>query len=309
MKKTITVIGSSNIDMIMKMDNLPRLGETVTDAEYFQVYGGKGANTAVGAARAGGNVFFVNCVGDDIFSEPMVENFKKDGINTGFVFREKGISSGTALIMIGGKGDNYLSVAPGANYRLTPDYIDKARKAIEDAEMIIIQNEIPIETISYIIDMASSLGKKILYNYAPAKPFPGIDWKKIEFLVVNETEAEFLSGQKVETDSEIEKAARILVDKGANNVIITLGSRGSYINSENLKIYLPAYKVDAIDTTAAGDIYCGSLAVALTEGKDLKEAVRFAGAASAISVTRLGAQPSAPLRKEIDEFLLQNSLD
>lgn len=308
MNKPITVIGSSNVDMIMKMDKLPRLGETVTDAEYFQVYGGKGANTAVGAARAGGNVSFVNCVGDDIFSEPMVENFKKDGINTDFVFNEKGISSGTALIMVGGKGDNYLSVAPGANYRLTPAYIDKARKAVEEAEIIIIQNEIPIETISYIIDMASSLGKKILYNYAPAKPFPDIDLKKIEFLVVNETEAEFLSGQKVETDSEIEKAAMMLTDKGAANVIITLGARGSYIYSESIKIYLPAFKVNAIDTTAAGDIYCGSLAVALTEGMNVKEAVRFAGAASAISVTRLGAQPSAPLRSEIDAFLFQNSI-
>lgn len=309
MNKKITVIGSSNVDMIMKMEKLPRLGETVTDAEYFQVYGGKGANTAVGAARAGGNVFFVNCVGDDIFSGPMVENFSNDGINTDFVFREKGISSGTALIMIGGKGDNYLSVAPGANYRLTPAYIDKARKVIVDAEIIIIQNEIPVETISYIIDMASSLGKKILYNFAPAKPFPGIDWKKIQFLVVNETEAEFLSGEKVESDSEIENAARILVNKGVSNVIITLGARGSYIDAGNLKIYLPAFKVDAVDTTAAGDIYCGSLAVALTEGMNLKEAVRFAGAASAISVTRIGAQPSAPLRSEIDAFLLQNKID
>lgn len=307
MNKSITVIGSSNVDMIMKMDKLPRLGETVIDAEYFQVYGGKGANTAVGAARAGGNVSFVNCVGDDIFSEPMVDNFNKDGINTDFVFKEKGISSGTALIMIGGRGDNYLSVAPGANYRLTPALIDKARKVIEEAEIIIIQNEIPIETISYIIDMASSLGKKILYNYAPAKPFPGIDWKKIEFLVVNETEAEYLSGQKVETDTEIERAAGILADKGAANVIITLGARGSYINAQSIKIYLPAFKVDAIDTTAAGDIYCGSLAVALTEGKDLKEAVLFAGAASAISVTRLGAQPSAPQRNEIDEFILRKT--
>ena len=154
MKKTITVIGSSNVDMIMKMEKLPRLGETVTDAEFFQVYGGKGANTAVGAARAGGNVNFVNCVGDDIFSDPMVENFRKDGINTEFVFKEKGISSGTALIMIGGKGDNYLSVSPGANYRLTPDYIDKADKAIAESDIIIIQNEILPETIKYIIDKA-----------------------------------------------------------------------------------------------------------------------------------------------------------
>ena len=195
MKKTITVIGSSNIDMIMKMEKLPRLGETVTDAEFFQVYGGKGANTAVGAARAGGSVSFVNCVGDDIFSDPMVENFRKDGINTDFVFKEKGISSGTALIMIGGKGDNYLSVAPGANYRLTAGYIDKAVRAVEEAGIILIQNEIPAETIKYIIDKAFSMGKNILYNFAPAKPIFDIEWKKIHYLVVNETEAEFLSGQ------------------------------------------------------------------------------------------------------------------
>jgi len=303
MKKTITVIGSSNVDMIMKMEKLPRLGETVTDAEFFQVYGGKGANTAVGAARAGGNVNFVNCVGDDIFSDPMVENFRKDGINTDFVFKEKGISSGTALIMIGGKGDNYLSVAPGANYRLTAGYIDQAVRAVEEAGIILIQNEIPAETIKYIIDKAFSMGKNILYNFAPAKPIFDIEWKKISYLVVNETEAEFLSGQKVETDTEIKNAAALLAGKGAANIIITLGERGSYVHSDNLKMMLPAFKVDATDTTAAGDIYCGSLAVALTEGKSLREAVSFAGAASAISVTRIGAQPSAPTRNEIDEFI------
>ena len=308
MKKTITVIGSSNVDMIMKMEKLPRLGETVTDAEFFQVYGGKGANTAVGAARAGGKVNFVNCVGDDIFSDPMVENFRRDGINTKFVFKENGISSGTALIMIGGKGDNYLSVAPGANYRLTPDYIDKAAKAIAESYIIIIQNEILPETIKYIIDKASSLGKEILYNFAPAKPIMDIEWGKITYLAVNETEAEFLSGHKVETDDEIRTAARLLAGKGVANVIITLGERGSYIHSGNLKMMLPAFKVNAIDTTAAGDIYCGTLAVALTEGKSLEEAVSFAGAASAISVTRIGAQPSAPLRKEIDEFIRLNSI-
>ena len=306
MKKTITVIGSSNVDMIMKMEKLPRLGETVTDAEFFQVYGGKGANTAVGAARAGGNVNFVNCVGDDIFSDPMVGNFRKDGINTEFVFKETGISSGTALVMIGGKGDNYLSVAPGANYRLTSGYIDRAVRVIEEADMILIQNEIPAETIKYIINKAFSLGKKIMYNFAPAKPIYDIDWKKISYLVVNETEAEFLSGKKVETDEEINTAAAFLADKGASNVIITLGARGSYVHSGDLKMLLPAYKVEATDTTAAGDIYCGSLAVALTEGKSLREAVSFAGAASAISVTRIGAQPSAPKREEIDEFIRIN---
>ena len=303
MKRTITVIGSSNVDMIMKMEKLPRLGETVTDAEFFQVYGGKGANTAVGAARAGGKVNFVNCVGDDIFSDPMVENFRKDGINTDFVFKENGISSGTALVMIGGKGDNYLSVAPGANYRLTPAYIDKAVNVISEADIILIQNEIPAETIKYIIARAWSMGKKIMYNFAPAKPVSDIEWEKISYLVVNETEAEFLSGQKVETDEEIKAAAALLAGKGASNVIITLGERGSYVHSGDLKMMLPAFKVEAADTTAAGDIYCGSLAVALTEGKSLGEAVSFAGAASAISVTRIGAQPSAPKRDEIDDFI------
>jgi ribokinase len=303
MKNTITVIGSSNVDMIMKMEKLPRLGETVTDAEFFQVYGGKGANTAVGAARAGGKVNFVNCVGDDIFSDPMVENFRKDGINTEFVFKETGISSGTALVMIGGKGDNYLSVAPGANYRLTPAYIDRAVKVIREADIILIQNEIPPETIKYIIDKAWPLGKKILYNFAPARPILDVEWEKISYLVVNETEAEFLSGKKVETDEEIKTAAAFLAGRGASNVIITLGARGSYVHSDDLKMLLPAYKVEATDTTAAGDIYCGSLAVALTEGKSLRDAVSFAGAASAISVTRIGAQPSAPKREEIDEFI------
>jgi ribokinase len=303
MKKTITVIGSSNVDMIMKMEKLPRLGETVTDADFFQVYGGKGANTAVGAARAGGKVNFVNCVGDDIFSDPMVGNFRKDGINTEFVFKETGISSGTALVMIGDKGDNYLSVAPGANYRLTSGYIDRAVRVIEEADMILIQNEIPAETIKYIINKAFSLGKKIMYNFAPARHILDVEWKKISYLVVNETEAEFLSGQKVETDEEIKRAAAVLAGKGCSNVIITLGAKGSYVHSGDLKMLLPAFKVEATDTTAAGDIYCGSLAVALTEGKSLSEAVSFAGAASAISVTRIGAQPSAPKRDEIDKFI------
>jgi ribokinase len=309
MKKTITVIGSSNVDMIMKMEKLPRLGETVTDAEFFQVYGGKGANTAVGAARAGGNVNFVNCVGDDIFSDPMVENFRKDGINTDFVFKERGISSGTALIMIGEKGDNYLSVAPGANYRLTSACIDKAVRVVKEADIILIQNEIPTETIKYLIDKAWSMGKKIMYNFAPAKPIFDIEWEKISYLVVNETEAEFLSGQKVESDDEMKNAAALLAGKGVSIVIITLGDRGSYVHSDDLTMLLPAFKVDAKDTTAAGDIYCGSLAVALTEGKSLKDAVSFAGAASAISVTRIGAQPSAPKRHEIDEFIKRYTIN
>jgi ribokinase len=307
MKKIITVIGSSNIDMIMKMEHLPRMGETVTDAEYTQVYGGKGANQAVAAARAGGKVIFVNCVGDDVFAKPMVAGFVRDGMNTEFVFSEKGISSGTALIMVDNQGRNYLSVAPGANYRLTPEHVSTAEKAIGDSEIVIIQNEILAETNDCVVDIAYKLGKKVMYNFAPAKNVSLDLLSKIWMLVVNETEAEFLSGDKVESDEEIIMAAEKLLSRGPEIVIVTLGSRGSYIHAPGMKVFLPAFRVQAVDTTAAGDTYCGSLAVALAEGRDLSEAVKFAAAASAISVTRLGAQPSVPSRSEIDDFLKTHS--
>ena len=303
MTSNIVVIGSSNVDFFMKMDRLPRLGETVTDCTFMQVFGGKGANQAVGAARAGGKVTFVNCAGDDKFADLMIDNFKQDGMNTDFVFREKDIASGAALIMIDSQGNNYLSVAPGANYRLKKFHIDKAKHVIRDAAIILLQYEILPETLEYIIDVCHDLGKKVVLNLAPARTIEDIYLGKISILVVNEVEAEFLTGKKVTTSDEIETAAASLLKKGIETVIITLGKEGSYIATGEYREQIPAYRVEAKDTTAAGDVYCGSLCVALVEGKSLSEAVRFANAASAISVTRLGAQPSAPTRQEIEEFL------
>ena len=307
MKNKIVVIGSSNVDLLMKMDHLPEKGETVTDAEFFQVYGGKGANQAVAAARAGGHVAFVNCVGEDAYTPQMVQNYKNDGIDTRFVFHEKGIASGHALIMIGGAGMNYLSVAPGANYKLTPAKIDEAMPVIEEAAMIVMQYEITQETIQYVIDIANQKGIPVMWNCAPARAFDMSYIPKINILVLNEVEAGFLAGMPVENKTDAEKAAGILISKGVEKVIITLGSQGAFVVTKNEKVSVPSYKVDAIDTTAAGDTFCGSFAVALVEGKSLKEALQFASAAAAISVTRMGAQPSAPTRKEIDEFLMQNS--
>jgi len=303
MKKKIVVIGSSNIDFIMKMPRLPRIGETITDSEYMQTFGGKGANQAVGAARAGGNVFFISCVGDDDITPRMLKQYKKDGINIDFVFREKNISSGTALVMIGEKGTNYLAVAPGANYKLSPQYIDKSIKLIKEAEIILLQYEIPVETLKYILDICDQYHKTVLWNFAPAREFDKSYLSKVSTLIVNETEAEILSGITVNNKESIIKASEKLVGMGCISVIITLGDKGSFINSQEGKMMVPSFKVNAVDTTAAGDIYCGTLAVALTEGRSLKDAVEFAGAAAAISVTRLGAQPSAPYREEIDEFM------
>lgn len=306
MKNKIVVIGSSNVDLLMKMDHLPEKGETVTDAEFFQVYGGKGANQAVAAARAGGNVAFVNCVGEDAYTPQMVQNYKNDGIDTRFVFQEKNIASGHALIMIGGEGMNYLSVAPGANYLLTPAKINESMPLIDEAAMIVMQYEITEETIKYVIDIANNKGIPVMWNCAPARAFDLNYIPKIDILVLNEVEAGFLTGMTVDTEADAEKAAQKLVERGVEKVIITLGSKGAFVLTKAEKVSVPAFKVVAVDTTAAGDTFCGSFAVALVEGKSLKEALRFASAAAAISVTRIGAQPSAPTRAEIDKFLKKN---
>ncbi len=303
MKGKITVIGSTNIDLIMKMENLPRLGETVTDAEFLQTFGGKGANQAVGAARAGGEVTFVSCVGDDQYADQVLENFRKDGIHCDFVFREKEIATGTALVMIGANGENYLSVAPGANYRMSEKHIDRAEPALRESEYILLQYEIPKETLCYAIDKCHTLGKKVIFNLAPARHLEDEYISKLHTLVVNQVEAELLTGQPVKTGRETRDAAVALQEKGARHVIITLGAEGSFIATPDSLQNVEAYRVKALDTTAAGDIYCGSLAVGLVEGMPLESAVKFAGAASAVSVTRLGAQPSAPTREEIETLM------
>jgi ribokinase len=307
MNKKITVIGSTNVDFLIKTDKLPGFGETVTGGVFFQNYGGKGANQAVGAARAGGNVTFVTCLGEDLYADNLMENFKKDGIETSFVFRDRVEATGSALIMLDKDGNNYLSVASGANYKLKTAHIDQALNTILEAEIIVMQMEIPFDTTKYVFELAAKHNKKVLFNLAPAKPFDLSVLKSTYAFVVNEIEASMVTGLKVETDDEIKTAAQALLTLGCKTAIVTLGARGSYVASPEFTGTVPAFKVKAVDTTAAGDVYCGSLAVAMVEGRSLVDAVRFAGAASAISVTRLGAQPSAPWRKEIDEFILKNS--
>jgi ribokinase len=303
MSSKILVIGSTNVDFLIKTDKLPGFGETVTGGVFFQNYGGKGANQAVGAARAGGDVTFVTCLGEDLYADNLMENFKKDGIETSFVFRDRDEATGSALIMLDKDGNNYLSVASGANYKLTPAHIDQALKTILEAEIIVMQMEIPFDTTKYVFELAAKHNKKVLFNLAPARPFDVAVLKKTYAFVVNEVEAAMVTGRKVETDEEIKVSANELLKLGCKIAVITLGARGSYVASADFTGFVPAFKVKAVDTTAAGDVYCGSLAVAMVEGKSLQDSVRFAGAASAISVTRLGAQPSAPHRKEIDELI------
>ncbi len=303
MSKKIVVIGSSNVDFVMKMDRLPQVGETITNALFMQTFGGKGANQAVGAARAGGEVWFINCVGDDAFGPLLRENLQQAGVHVDYVRAEKGVASGAALVMVGGAGENCISVAPGANYRLTPSMLPALEPLLREGGMLVLQYEILPEMLYAAIDLAHALGLPVMFNLAPARPFDAAHLSKIDYLVVNETEAQSLCGFAVDGAERVEEAAEALLAQGAGTVVITLGAQGAYLASSDLRQTIPAFQVDAVDTTAAGDVFCGALAVALVEGKSLPDAARFASAASAISVTRLGAQPSAPGREEIEQFL------
>ena len=302
-RSKIVVVGSSNTDMIIQLDRIPRPGETLLGGEFTSAAGGKGANQAVGAARAGGDVTFIARVGKDIFGDQAVAGFRKDGINVNHVFRDAAAPSGVALIFVAKDGENSIAVAGGANGKLSPADVKRAAKVIRSAAMLVAQLETPLATVQAAADIAAKAGVRFILNPAPARPLPDALLKRVSILTPNETEAELLTGINVTNEATAAKAAAKLRSRGVQTVILTLGSRGAFIADDKGKQLVPGFKVKAVDTTAAGDIFNGALAVALAEGKALPDAVRFANAAAAISVTCLGAQPSAPSRTEIESFL------
>ncbi len=303
MGKDILVIGSSNTDMIIQLDHIPRPGETVLGGDFTTAAGGKGANQAVGAARAGGKVTFVARVGKDMFGDQAVAGFARDGIGTDYVFRDSSAPSGVALIFVAKDGENSIAVAGGANSKLSPADIKRAKKAITAADTLGMQLETPVETIQAAAEIAAKAKVRVILNPAPARPLPDKLLKLVTILTPNETEAELLTGVQVRDEATAAKAAKKLLAKGVKTVILTLGSRGAFLAEAEYGELVPGFKVKAVDTTAAGDIFNGALAVALSEGTPILEAIRFANAAAAISVTRLGAQPSAPKREEIESLL------
>ncbi|UJH67819.1 ribokinase [Allomuricauda sp. SCSIO 65647] len=296
----ITVIGSTNTDMVVKAGHIPRPGETVLGGKFFISLGGKGANQAVAASRMGGTVNFITKVGDDDMGKRAVQHFEEEGINTDYVFSEANTVSGVAMITLNEKGENSIVVAPGANESLAKKHIDKALEEVIGADIILIQLEIPLKTVEYAIALAKRHQRKVILNPAPAQKLSKKVLEGLYMITPNETETEILTGIKIVDEGSARAASNLLRECGVEVVIITMGDHGAFISSEEHTGLVSGKKVEALDTTAAGDTFNGALAVAIAAGKKVKEAVHFANCAAAISVTRLGAQASIPRLGEIE---------
>jgi len=301
--RSIVVVGSSNTDMIIRVPRIPRAGETLLGGGFIIATESKGANQAVGAARAGGKVAFIARVGRDAFGDQAIAGLLRDGIDVSRVFRDKLTPSGVALIFVAQDGENSIAVAGGANAKLSPSDVKKAAGVIRSAGLLVAQLETPLATVTAAVELAVKAGVPVILNPAPARPLPNSLLERISILTPNETEAELLTGIKVTDAAAAAKACSKLRSRGVGIVILTLGERGAFLADANGQRLVPGFKVKTVDSTAAGDIFNGALSVALAEGKAVFDAVRFANAAAALSVTRLGAQPSAPSRADIEKFI------
>lgn len=299
----MVVVGSVNTDMVIKAKRIPEVGETVLGGDFTSVPGGKGANQAVAAARAGGAVTLVACVGADDLGARAVAGFVRDRIAVEHIRRDRTAPSGVALIFVGAEGQNSIAVAAGANARLDPADIARATRAFRTARVMLVQLETPLRTVTAAVRLAAAHGVKVILNPAPAQPLADALLRQVYLLTPNETEASLLTGMEVSNEVSARRAAQRLRARGAQNVIITLGARGALLAVGDAAQLIPGFKVKAVDATGAGDVFNGALAVALGEGRPLLAAAQFATAAAALSVTRFGAQASAPLRKEIDAVL------
>lgn len=307
--KKILVIGSSNTDLIATLNHFPAAGETLEGFSFHQEMGGKGANQALAAHRAGGDVMFITSLGNDTYGQNILRFYRDEGLNVSLSRLCDNVPTGIAMIWVDQNGENSIIIIPGANKMLTPEYINSNLVAIEKSDIIVLQMEIPYETVRTVCNIASQLGKKVILNVAPAYPINNDILNTIDILIVNKSEAETISGEKIEDIGEekiIDKL--LLLMKGAQSVILTLGSKGCWYKSYRESIRFPTFNVNVKDTTAAGDTFCGVLAVGISKNEALEEALEFATAAAALCVTRLGAQPSIPTEKEIKDFLRSKQL-
>lgn len=299
----LTVLGSINVDHIMNIAQFPAPGETVIGKQYQTAFGGKGANQAVACGRSGADITFIACVGDDAIGAEILAQLKHDRVHTAAINVIPETTTGVAMIFVNGEGENVIGISAGANAALTPARFSPYQMIVAQSDALLMQLESPLETVIAAAEIAKKNQTKVILNPAPARELPDSLLSLIDVITPNETEAEKLTGISVSDETGAAKAAQALHDKGIEQVLITLGSRGVWLSINGEGRSIPGFKVNAVDTIAAGDTFNGAYVTALLEGKPADDAVRFAHAAAAISVTRRGAQPSVPWRKEIDAFL------
>lgn len=295
----IVVVGSSNMDMVIKTDHIPVPGETVLSGTFFMNAGGKGANQAVAVARLGGEVVFISKLGNDLFGKQFSQLFSNEGIDTAYIRYDEDHPSGVALITVDKSGENSIVVASGANAKLAETDVAGALKEISEAGIVLLQLEIPMQTVEYVVEYASKHGVKVILNPAPASTLSPAILANIDILTPNKTEAGMIAGMDVTDITSAGEAAKAICKMGVKSVVITMGALGAVICDNDGIRHVEAIIVETLDTTAAGDVFNGAIAVALAEGKSLDAAVEFACEAAAISVTRLGAQSSIPYRTEL----------
>ncbi len=301
----IVVVGSANTDLVVKLPRLPRPGETMLGGEFLIAPGGKGANQAVAAARLGADTTFIGCLRGDQFGDDVFAAIAGAGVDPRYICRADERHTGVGLIMVGPDGENMIGVASGANHHLFPEHLDAARAAFDGAQAVLSQLEVPPETILHSAELAAEYCARFILNPAPAAPLPQELFARVSILVPNRVELAFHTGLPTGTLEEVTAAAASLLARGVGAVVTTLGPEGAIVFSADGAAHFPAPPVHAVDATAAGDTFCGALAVLLAEGSDLHDAVRYAVAAASLSVTRLGAIPSIPTRAEVEQFLLE----
>ncbi len=299
----VTVVGSFMYDLVATAPRRPKTGETLIGDSFGMFLGGKGANQAIAASRAGASVTMVGRLGNDLFGDQFLEKFSVEGIKTDFVIQDTENGTGVGMPLIDASGDNSIVIIPQANMALTVENIDKAESVIADSDVLVLQCEVPMEANKRAAEIANKNDTLVILNPAPARKIPDTLLSLVDIITPNESEAEILTDMPTETNSQAMEAAHHLLSKGVETVILTLGSRGSLLLTEKMEKRIPAYSVDVIDTTAAGDAFCGALAVILSNGSIIEEAIKIANAAGALAVTKLGAEPSLPTKKDIDQLI------
>ena len=301
--QNIVVIGSLNMDLVVRVPQMPKSGETIFGDDFRVLSGGKGANQAVAAARLGAKVTMIGRVGEDDFGRTLIENLEAEGINVANITQDRNAASGIAMITVDESGQNSIVVASGANMCLKPEHVSLGWKNLDNVGFVVMPLEIPLDCIIEATRLGKASGATILLNPAPAQELPDDLLQEIDILIPNETELEILSGMPVHDVESAKEAAHFLLKKGVSTIIITLGEKGALLLENEQEIHVPSEKVDVVDTTAAGDSFIGGLATALTKGWDLEKAVRYANCAGAAAVTKFGAQPSLPTPEEVETLL------